>query len=602
MKYLFLPLFLIAISVPGLAQYKLADAPVFQSAYIEPKTVIKKAPGHYFIDFGKDAFGNLSLVLKATQTDSLVVHVGEKLSGPNTIDRKPGGTIRYQRLVLSNLPLNKPYTVVFAKDRANDRPPAVVLPDSFGRVLPFRYVEIENLIVPVKDLLVKQKVFNYRFNDAASDFSSSDTVLNQIWDLCKHTIKATSFTGLYIDGDRERIPYEADAYINQLSHYAVDNEYTLARRTNEYFITHPTWPTEWILHTALLFYNDYLYTGNTSALAKHYEALKPKTLTALEREDGLINANSSLVSDELMKSIGFENTGRKIEAIVDWPLAERDGYEMVNVNTVVNAFHYISLKRMADIAGVLNKKEDSLFFHQKSVLVKNAINQKLLDKAKGIYVDGEGSAHSSLHANMFPLAFGIVPEENRGQVISFIKSRGMACSVYGAQYLLEALYQHGEAGYAYQLMSTQEGDRNWWNMIRQGSTMAWEAWDIKYKPNQDWNHAWGTAPANIITRYMWGIAPATPGFDKVTITPQLSSLTWSKIKVPTIKGAIQAAYKQVDKQHQTFVIELPKGIQGAFVLPAGSKGKVFLNKKAITPKNNRFSLSAGRNQIELREK
>jgi hypothetical protein len=32
---------------------------------------------------------------------------------------------------------------------------------------------------------------------------------------------------IYVDGDRERIPYEADAYINMLSHYAVDSEYSI---------------------------------------------------------------------------------------------------------------------------------------------------------------------------------------------------------------------------------------------------------------------------------------------------------------------------------------------------------------------------------------
>lgn len=600
MKNLTLPFFLIAIYFNGFTQSSLTDAPVFQSSYNEPKTIVKKAEGRYFIDFGKDAFGTLWLNLKTSQTDSLVVHVGEKLTGPKTIDRNPGGTIRYQRLVLSNLPVNALYPLIFARDKRNDRPPAISLPDSFGRVLPFRYVEIENLHVPISNLVIKQKVFNYRFNDNAGSFTSSDTILNQIWNMCKHTIKATSFAGIYIDGDRERIPYEADAYINQLSHYAVDNEYTLARRSNEYFLTHPTWPTEWILHTVLLFYNDYLYTGNPTAIAKYYEALKHKTLTALEREDGLINSDSSLVSDELMKNIGFKNTRRKIEAIVDWPIGERDGYEMAQVNTVVNAFHYINLKLMADMAGVLGKKGDSVFFYQKSVLVKNVINQKLLDKARGIYVDGEGSSHSSLHANMFPLAFGIVPKENVSNVVSVIKSRGMACSVYGAQYLLEALYQHGEADYALHLMNTTEGDRNWWNMIQQGSTMAWEAWDMKYKPNQDWNHAWGTAPLNIITRYMWGILPSKPGFAKVTIQPQLSSLTWSKIKVPTIKGIINAEYKQVNKNNKLFIIELPKGMEGEFVLPLDSRSKVLVNNRVIKSTTKSFLLSAGKAQIEIK--
>ena len=58
-------------------------------------------------------------------------------------------------------------------------------------------------------------------------------------------------------------------------------------------------------------------------------------------------------------------------------------------------------------------------------------------------------------------------------------------------------------------LMTATNDRSWWNMIRSGSTISMEAWDLKYKPNSDWNHAWGSAPANIIPGYMWGIRPVS---------------------------------------------------------------------------------------------
>ncbi|WP_431210187.1 alpha-L-rhamnosidase C-terminal domain-containing protein [Puia sp. P3] len=457
--------------------------------------------------------------------------------------------------------MGRDYPVVFAANARNERPPAIALPDSFGRVMPFRYVEVENLRVPAGDFFVKKKVFNWRFDDSASYFVSSDTVLNRVWEMCKHTVKATSFCGLYVDGDRERTPYEADALINQLSHYAVDREYSLARRTNAYFIDHPTWPTEWILQTPSLFYNDYLYTGDTGALSKYYSALKEKTLVALEREDGLISVGSPAMGDGLMKSIGFSGGAQRIRDIVDWPVSERDGYEMMAYNTVVNAFHYQSLVVMGEIAGALGRKEDSVEFFRRALLVKDAVNHRMLDKSRGIYVDGEGSVHSSLHANLFPLAFGMVPKENMSAVVAFVKSRGMACSVYGAQYLLEALYRSGEADYALSLMDDTAGDRNWWNMIESGSTMALEAWDIKYKPNLDWNHAWGTAPANVVVRDMWGIRPMKPGFASVVVKPQLGRLAWSRIKVPTMRGAIRAEYDKGE-----YMIELSKGMAGRFEL------------------------------------
>jgi hypothetical protein len=68
--------------------------------------------------------------------------------------------------------------------------------------------------------------------------------------------------------------------------------------------------------------------------------------------------------------------------------------------------------------------------------------------------------------------------------------------------------------------------------------MTWEAWDSKYKPNQDWNHAWGAAPANLIPRKLMGIQPLGPGFAKVLIQPPQTSLKWAEMRVPTVQGSL----------------------------------------------------------------
>ncbi len=585
------------------ARQTVTDTNEIQVRLLLPQRIVKIGEGHYFIDFGKDAFGTIILLLKSPQNDPITIRLGEKLSGTNTIDKNPGGSIRYQEVTLENPPNNHALTVTFPPNKRNSSPPAILLPDSIGVIMPFRYCEIENLKVPKDDLVIQQKVYNYRFNDQSSSFTSSDTILNKIWELGKYTIKATSFTGMYIDGDRERIPYEADAYINQLGHYAVDNEYSIARRTNAYFISHPTWPTEWILHTVMLFYQDYMYTGDLAPLLKYYDALKDKTLIELEREDGLISSKSPKLTDEFIRRLGFQDSTQKLQDIVDWPAAssggkgERDGYDMVDINTVVNAFHFHNLKLMAEIATYLGKKNDAAFFSRRAELVKNSLNDKLLNKEKGIYIDGENSAHSSLHANMFPLAFDIVPDQYKRSVTEFIKSRGMACSVYGAQYLLEALYNEGESGYGLELM-TSTGERSWWNMIRSGSTMALEAWDLKYKSNLDWNHAWGTAPINIISRRLWGITPAKPGFAAVQIKPQTDGLKFSKIIVPTIKGSIIAEFHQISAREETFEITLPDNMSGEFLLPQNKRLKD--NKNAgLKANHGKVILRAGVNKLML---
>jgi len=578
----------------------------FQVDTIQPKYSKQLSTTSYFIDFGKDAFGNLEFQYNTTENDTLVVHIGEELVD-GKINRNPKGTIRYQEIKVPVNPNKQDYVLSIKPDKRNTKPVAIQLSNSFPVLMPFRYAEIENFKQDFSVDDFSQLAYHSYWEEEASYFNSSDTILNKVWDLCKYSIKATTFAGLYVDGDRERIPYEADAYLNQLSHYTTDREYAMARQTIEYFMKHPTWPTEWQLHVALMFHADYMYTGNTELIAKYYDELKHKTLLELRREDGLISSNKA--TPEFMKKLGFKNLNTKLKDIVDWPPAqkdtgwklatvegERDGFVFKPINTVVNCFYYRNLEIMAEFAKVLNKPKEASEFLQLASAVKAAINEKLFDKSQGIYIDGEGTNHSSLHANMMALAFNIVPKNNIKTVANFIKSRGMACSVYGSQYLLEALYNANESDYALELM-TATHDRSWYNMIAIGSTITLEAWDMKYKPNADWNHAWGATPANIISRHLWGITPKTPGYGVVSIQPQLEGLRTSVITVPTIKGQIKINYRLAPDNTKRYRIVIPANMRAEFKVNTTSKIKV--NNKTKSSKLGILLLKPGISNIEI---
>ncbi|MCE1200039.1 MAG: family 78 glycoside hydrolase catalytic domain, partial [Marinilabiliales bacterium] len=266
---------------------------------ISPVRRIPLEQGTTLFDFGKDAFGTLELTYPAVRQERLLILLGEKLL-QGRIDAHPGGSIRYSETVLEVYPGQDHYLLHLAPDKRNTQPGAALLPDSFGVVLPFRYAEIRNAAQEISASQVRQKALFTLFDDQNSAFTSSDTILNQVWDLCKYSIKATSFAGLYIDGDRERIPYEADAYINQMGHFCTDNRYAMAGHTLEWFMTHPTWPTEWILHTALIADELFQYSGDLDLIRRYYPLLKEKSLTSLAREDGLISTTTGKVDGWLM--------------------------------------------------------------------------------------------------------------------------------------------------------------------------------------------------------------------------------------------------------------------------------------------------------------
>ena len=534
-----------------------------------PVNLAPNADGSTFIDFGRAAFAALNLTLtwspghSASNHCTINIDVGEKNRG-NAVDQKPGGGIIHAQFPLTLQPGKHSYPVPIPRFVPH-YPESQSLPKTMREVIPFRYCQISPGAESVKVEDAQQLRLNIEFDDSASSFISSSAALNQVYDLCKYSIKVNTFNGDYAGSQRERMLYEADSYIQQVSHYAIDREYAIARYSSANMIYRATWPTEWIPHAVFMAYADYLYTGNTKFISKYYDELKPKTLLALAGTDGLISTRTGLQTPEFLKSIHYPHG--KLRDIVDWPKGETDRFVFTNVNSVVNAFYYQSLVLMEKIATALNKPDDIAFYHQHAERVKAAFNEQFYDAQRGLYVDGIGTDHTSIHANFFPLAFGLVPLDRRAAVVNFIKSRGMACSVYPTIYLLEALYDAGEAGYALDLM-TSDTDRSWLNMIRVGSTVTTEAWDVKYKANEGWTHAWSTAPVQIIPRKLMGIEPLEPGFGKVLIRPNPGNLAQAKVLYPTIRGPISVEFDRGNKlDYFHLTVSLPANMTAQVALP-----------------------------------
>jgi hypothetical protein len=556
---------------------------------------------NYFADFGEDVYGSLKIDLStygsvAERPPELKVRLGEKLDAGGAIDRQPGGFVSFREGTMTWQPDQHAYQLGLPpekhpKGNVSERIPGI------GEIAPFRYAEIEGgALSRLEKTNVVQLFVHAPFNDDASSFESSDATLNAVWHLCRHTMEATTAFGIYIDGDRERTPYEADAYINQLSFYACDLDPRVARCTFDYLLRHPTWPTEWSFHMPMIAAEDYLATGDIALARDNWDALKTKLLMDKARADGLLRAG----------------------AIVDWPSGYRDGYNGgkkipsdpsqagrpeyryqvgPEYNTAVNAFYYHALQQMALLAHALKKESDANEFESKAKQVYESFNRVCFDPERGLYTDGEGSAHFSLHGNMFPLAFGLVPEQYKAQIADYVQSRGMACSVYGAQYLLEAMFGAEKDDYAIQLMSAKT-EHSWWHMMALGSTITLESWDSSSKQNLDWNHAWGSAPANIISRYVLGVRPLEPGYSKILIAPQPGALKWIRGKVPTPRGAVSVSW---NRDTASLDLEVPPGATASVEFPArfGTGNDIVLDGKNVSAKQTNATLmidgiSAGR--------
>ncbi len=402
------------------------------------------------------------------------------------------------------------------------------------------------------------------------------------------------------------------------------------------------WPTEWILQTVSLAYEYYMYTGDIEMIKKIYPELKQCLLSDILNEDGLLD--SSLVDKKMLDSFGVSG----INDIIDWPVTERDDFSTIvlerasfedkiksakyrymafiadiagchyasciyritggeigdkkviaSPNAVVNAFYYNSLCQMTFLADEIGKTEDAQNYRKTAEEFKFLYQRIFVSERTGLIVDAVGSSHSSMHSNMYALDFGLVPFENKGRVVDYIKSKGMGCSVYGSQFLLESLIKENEDIYVIELL-TNTGRKSWYNMIHHtGSKLATKAWDEKIKLNMDWNHAWATAPVNIITRYIVGVRPYTPGCETVIIEPHFGKLTSIEAIVPINNGEVNLSYSSNDNDNNIMIETTAKVV---FVVPIDTDMSTLVidDVNVYADDGNRIWLEQGVHEISYR--
>jgi len=511
----------------------------------------KKVKFRSFFDFGCNAYSTLEIELDTDFAENIEIIVGEVAR-----DGKIVHPANYCTFIQNILQTGIGHQII--KFKINDFIPAfgcnpfVPRPaECDGEVAPFRYVEVNR---HYGDVTVRRTACYPDWNDEAADFQCSDPVLKKVWDFCKYSIKAESLFEKYIDGERERMPYEGDMIINQLGHFCCDTSFQTARNTLEHFFEYGkfTWPTEWRLLTPRLVRDYYFYSGDAESVKRYLPLLEEKLLLDRRNEDGLL--------DKRVYKARFPED--RLADLVDHPASDRDNYEMGNVNFATNSYVYDALLAMYDLSG--DEKWLEIATELKTALRKHLMRN-------GMFVDSAESEHTSLHTAMYAVLFNLCEGEKEIEAHkAVLLERNMACSVYGAQFLLEACFRNNMADHGIMLM-TADGKRSWLNMMREGATTAMESWSDTVKDNQDWTHAWGAAPVNIITRELCGIRPIAGGFKRFIVDPQPGKLENFYVKQPTVNGTVELEY-----QHGKFTLTVPENCEALYKNQVLNSGKHIL--------------------------
>jgi hypothetical protein len=344
----------------------------------------------------------------------------------------------------------------------------------------FRFLEIEagNGIEIDAEILVRHYPFdNFEFN-------LKNEKLNKVLNLCKNTVLLGAQETFVDCPTREKGQYLGDVFVSGFAHYYLTKDSRLLKKAIEDFASSidycsrflsvaPCSYEQEIADYALLFsnavYKYYTLTNDTDFLKKMLPVCEFINNYYAKSEDAdglLINAD-------------------KEWNLVDWPENARDGYEMGEKHCVLNAHYINSIINEERIKSALE-----IPFKEKSKALIESFNNAFLSKETGLFVDNPLSAHSSLHSNMLPLAFGICTDE---KVADYLVQRGMQCSVFTSYFFLKALCLSGKKREALGFI-TSEGRHSWLNMINEGATTLFEAWGKDEKWNTSLFHPWGAAP------------------------------------------------------------------------------------------------------------
>ncbi len=264
---------------------------------------------------------------------------------------------------------------------------------------------------------------------------------------------------------------------------------------------------------------------------------------------------------------------------------------------LATSYFYHCLSLMARYATVLDKPDDAQRFTALAAQLKTALNRQYYRPELGYYDNG------SQTACVLPLAFGLVPEAERGRVFGHLvqkitqETQGhVGTGLIGGQWLNRVLTEGGRADLAYGL-ATNTTYPSWGYMIGQGATTIWELWNgnTADPAMNSGNHVMLVGDLVIwFYETLAGIKsdPEQPGFKHIIMRPQpVGDLTFVKASYRSPYGRITSEW-HLEKGAFDWKITIPPNATATVYVPAS-------RAEAITEGGRALSDARGVNLLRM---
>ena len=478
--------------------------PIRHIEEITPVSMHKVNSNQYIFDLGRNIAGISRISLKAAKGTELRVTHSELLDAEGKIDQA-NINLHYQ-------PKNKKDP--FQTDIYTLKGEGVEKFYPRFNYKGFQYVEVLSNKPIELDKNSLTGIVMHSDVPPVGKISSSNSTLNKIWEATNASYLANFFAYPTDCPQREKNGWTGDAHIaNETGLYNFDGitvyEKWLADHRDEQkpngvlpaIIPSNGWGyhwangPDWTSTIAIIPWNIYLFYGDSRLLEDCYDNIK------------LYVDHITEISNDNLTDWGLG----------DWiPVKSRSPKELTS-----SIYYFVDVTILANAAKLVGNEKDYQIYSELARNIKDAINDKYLNKKNGIYGSGY---QTELSATLF---WGLVPNEYRQKVADNLAKRVIAdnkhidVGLLGSKTILNALSENGYANLAYEVAS-QETYPSWGYWIVQGNTTLAENWDLeKNKHDASRNHIMFGEISAWYYKALGGIKPdpENPGFKHILLEP-----------------------------------------------------------------------------------
>ena len=270
------------------------------------------------------------------------------------------------------------------------------------------------------------------------------------------------------------------------------------------------------------------------------------------------------------------------------------------------AYLYNNCRLVERAAKILGHKKEEQEFRQLADKILIAFNKRFLNTQTGVYESGSQCAY------VLPLAFGMVPEEQREKVVNnlvndiMVTRRGhTSVGLIGMQWQMQVLTNIGRPDVAYTI-ATRTDLPSWGYMISKGATTSWELWNSDTTGPGMNGESQKILSGNFEAwcyQTLAGINYDTeqPGFKHIILKPEpVGDLTSTKATFKSLYGLISSEWKKSEATFEWNII-IPPNTTATVHVPSSDKENITLNKVLLHNGNLKYKVDqkTGRTTMEL---